>query len=186
MEILLGRVLGAHGVHGWIRVRFTGDGPEHLLAAGCVTLSEDEQGTGGRKFEVEGGGTGRTGEARLKLEGVKDREAAQALRGQWVLADEAGLAALPDGEFYWYQLVGCRVETEDGVPVGMVQELWETGAHDVLVIRSEDGRQVLVPTAKELLPQIDLKAKRLVVAGIPGLIEPANPKGARTPGTERK
>ena len=172
MEVLLGRVLGSHGVLGWIRVRFTGDGPEHLLGAGRVTLAEDEQGAAGRKYEVEEGGTGRVGEARLKLEGIGDREAAQALRGRWVLGDEAALEVLPEGEFYWYQLVGCRVETEDGAVVGTVRELWETGAHDLLVIRAEDGRQILVPTAKELLPVIDLERKRLVVAGIPGLIEP--------------
>ena len=173
MEILLGRVLGAHGVGGWIRVRFTGDGPEHLLGAGRLTLAQDEQGTAGTTYEIEGGGTGRAGEARLKLEGIGDRDAAQALRGRWVLGDEAALEPLPNGEFYWYQLVGCRVETEDGALVGTVRELWETGGHDVLVIRTEDGRQVLVPTAKELVPLIDLEAKRLVVAGIPGLVEPA-------------
>ena len=65
------------------------------------------------------------------------------------------------------------METEEGALVGTVRELWETGAHDLLVIRAEDGRQVLVPTARELLPVIDLEQKRLVVAGIPGLLEPA-------------
>lgn len=172
MEILLGRVLGAHGVLGFIRVRYTGDGPEHLIRATQITLSENEEGSAGTKYEIEEGGTGRAGEARLKLEGIATREAAQALRGRFVLGETAELEALPEGEFYWYQLVGCRVETEAGEPVGIVRELWETGAHDVLVIRSEDGRQILVPTAKELLPVIDLADKRLVVAEIPGLIEP--------------
>ncbi len=173
MEILLGRVLGAHGVLGWVRVRYTGDGPEHLIGIRQIKLADNEQGNAGTKYEIEEGGTGRAGEARLKLQGIATREAAQALLGRFVLGETAELEALPEGEFYWYQLVGCRVETEAGEPVGIVRELWETGAHDVLVIRSEDGRQILVPTAKELLPVIDLKEKRLVVAEIPGLIEAA-------------
>ena len=172
MEIVLGRVLGAHGVRGWVRVRYEGDGPAHLVRAERVTLARDERGTAARTYEVEGGGTGRAGEARLKLVGIGDRDAANALKGSWVLGQAAGLEVLPDGEFYWYQLVGCRVETEDGTPVGTVREIWETGAHDVLVVKRDDGRQVLIPTAQELLPEIDLDEKRLVVAPLPGLLEP--------------
>ena len=169
---MLGRVLGAHGVRGWVRVRYEGDGPAHLVRAERVTLAEDERGTAARTYEIEGGGTGRAGEARLKLAGIGDRDAANALKGSWVLGETAALETLPDGEFYWYQLVGCRVETEDGSLVGTVREIWETGAHDVLVVKREDGRQILIPTARELLPEIDLEEKKLVVASLEGLLEP--------------
>ena len=172
MEIVLGRVLGAHGVRGWVRVRYEGDGPAHLVQAERIKLASDERGTAARTYEIEGGGTGRAGEARLKLAGVGNRDAANALKGSWVLGQTAELEALPDGEFYWYQLVGCVVTTEDGTPVGTVREIWETGAHDVLVVKREDGRQVLIPTARELLTQIDLEEKKLVVAPLPGLLEP--------------
>ena len=173
MSIVLGRVIGAHGVHGWIRVKILGDGPGHLARAGEATLAEDETGSAARRYKIEGGGAGRAGEARLKLAGIRDREMAQALRGRFVLAEEHELEPLPDGEFYWFQLVGCRVETEDGERVGTVTELWETGAHDVLVVRTPDGRQLLLSTARELLPVIDLERRRLVVASLEGLLEPA-------------
>lgn len=173
MSIVLGRVLGPHGVRGMVRVKVMGDGPANMTAVETVTLAEDERGSAARHYRIEGGGTGRVGEARLKLEGVGSREAAQALRGRWIIGEESQLERLPEGEFYWFQLIGCRVETEDGDAVGTVKELWETGGHDVLVVRTEAGRQLLLPTAKELLPVIDIENKRLVVASLDGLLEPA-------------
>ena len=79
---------------------------------------------------------------------------------------------LQDGEYYWHQLVGCRVESREGRVVGTVREIWETGAHDVLVVESVDGSQQLISTARELVPEIDLEAGRIVVASLPGLLDP--------------
>ena len=57
--------------------------------------------------------------------------------------------------------------------IGTVIEIWETGAHDVLVVESEGGQRHLLPTARELMPEIDLEASRIVVEDIPGLFDPA-------------
>lgn len=171
-HVVLGRIVGAHGLKGQVRVRYLGDGPASLMSAPEVWLGESEHQTGLRRFEVKGSGTGRRGEVRLKLDGVADRDAAQQLRGLLVLGDAARLEPLPEGEFYWHQLVGCRVEERAGRLIGTVVEIWETGAHDVLVVESEQGERHLLPTARELMPEIDLEAKRIVVEPIPGLFEP--------------
>lgn len=175
--VVVGEVVGTHGSHGAVKVRILGDGPEHLLGAREVALADSERGTedpAPRRFEVEEGGKGRPGEVRLKLRGVCDVEAARALRGRLVVAPAAELPELPEGEFYWFQLVGCRVVRADGEEVGTVRELWDTGAHDVLVVEGADGRDRLVPTARPLLREIDLDARRIVVADdVPGLLDPA-------------
>lgn len=62
----------------------------------------------------------------------------------------------------------------DGEEVGTVRELWETGAHDVLVVEGDDGRDRLVPTARALLREIDPAAGRIVVEDVPGLLDPAS------------
>jgi 16S rRNA processing protein RimM len=126
-------------------------------------------------YQIEFRGTGRANEARLGLAGIVDRDAAQALRGLLVLASESALEPLDDDEFYWHQLVGCQVETETGEHVGTVREIWETGAHDVLVVRNEAGMQNLIPTARELTREIDLPGRRIVVASVPGLIDLGEP-----------
>jgi 16S rRNA processing protein RimM len=108
---------------------------------------------------------------RLQLDTIGDRDEATALRGKIVLAQAGILQPLAAGEFYWHELIGCEVQTEAGDVVGTVREIWETGAHDVLVVRNEAGRQNLIPTAREITQKIDLENQRIVVAGLPGLID---------------
>ncbi len=176
--MLLGRVVGAHGVRGELRVRWLGDGPGNLLAVDEVDLADPARGPDDptpRHRRVTGGGLGRQGEVRLALEGVEDRDAARALLGCWVAVPSEALPPLPEGEFYWYELVGCRVETAAGEPLGTVEELWETGAHDVLVVRDAAGRRHLVPAAREILREVDRAGRRLVVDPPEGLLEPEGP-----------
>jgi 16S rRNA processing protein RimM len=155
-----------------VRVKWLGDGPEHLIQAQALRLGRTPDDEFARRFEICGRLQGRPGEVRLGLEGIEDRDAAEALRGSWVLGDPRDLAKLPPGEHYWYELVGCRVETRGGEPIGTVKEIWQTGAHDVLVIEGSDGRRVLLPAVDEFLREIDVAGRRLVIEAIPGLLDP--------------
>jgi 16S rRNA processing protein RimM len=172
-RIVLGEIKGPHGLDGEVRVRIAGDGPEHLLAVESVWLGRSATDPEARRIGVRACGPGRAGEVRLRFDGVGRRDAVEALVGLLVTAPPTVLPELPEGEFYWYQLIGCSVESETGKAVGTVREIWETGAHDVLVIVDEDGVRRLVPTAAELVKSIDLEAHRIVVVDLPGLLEPA-------------
>ncbi len=171
--MILGRVVGAHGLHGMVRVKWLGDGPENLAQAPELRLGRKPDDEAARVFEVRGCGPGRPGEVRLTLAGVEDRDAAEALRGCFVLGDRSHLAPLQPGEHYWYELVGCRVEARDGRSIGTVKEIWETGAHDVLVIEGSDGLRRLLPAVDAFLREIDVAGRRLVIEEIPGLLDPA-------------
>ena len=96
----------------------------------------------------------------------------QALRGQLVLCDREYLEPLESGEFYWHELVGCSVVDREGRDIGTVQEIWDTGAHDVLVVATADGRRLLFSTVQELMPEVDLDAQRIVVEVLPGMLDP--------------
>ncbi|MDP6981358.1 MAG: ribosome maturation factor RimM [Myxococcota bacterium] len=167
----LGCIVGAHGLRGEVRVRCFGDDPENLLDAETIWLGEGREDARAKSVAVRSAGPGRPNEVRLGLVGISDRDAAQALRGTLVLARAEALAPLAANEFYWHELVGCDVVTETGVSVGSVAEIWETGAHDVLVVRDTEGRQNLVPTARELTREIDREGRRIVVADLPGLLD---------------
>lgn len=175
-RVVLGQVAGAHGRAGDLRVHLFGDGPENLQR---VARGERQLALGGsgadevvRAYTVIGLEPGRTGEVKLRLEGVASREGAEALAGLLVLADPDQLEPLPDGEYYCYQLLGCAVETEDGSPVGTVREIMETGAHDVLVVEGDEGREILLPFAESLLRRVDLEGARIVMEVPPGLLDP--------------
>jgi 16S rRNA processing protein RimM len=170
-RVVLGRIAGSHALRGEVRVRYFGDGPDNLLGATEVWLGESRADAEVRRYEVVGSGTGRSGEVRLALSGVSDRDAADALRGRMVLADPEQLVPLEEGEFYWHQLVGCEVFDTEGGRVGIVREIWETGAHDVLVVDGETGGRHLLSTARELMPEVDLEARRIVVEILPGMLD---------------
>lgn len=155
-----------------VRVKWLGDGPENLMQLPELLLGRTPDDAAPERYEVSGRMPGRPGEVRIGLGGIGDRDAAEALRGRWVLVDCRDLATLPPGEHYWYELVGCRVETRAGEPIGTVKEIWETGAHDVLVIEGADGRRMLLPAVSEFLREVDVADRRLVIEAIPGLLDP--------------
>ena len=126
--------MGPHGLDGEVRVRLTGDGPDPLLTAEAVWLGTSDSDPEARRYRVHSCGLGRKGEVRLKFDGIKGRDDIGRLVGLLVTAPTNHLPALPEGEFYWYELIGCQVASESGLEVGTVREIWETGAHDVLVV----------------------------------------------------
>lgn len=173
-------MVGAHAFAGEIRVKVLGDGPEHLMQAGEIGLGAGPEDAAARRHAVLAAAPGRGGEVRMSLAGVRGREAAEALAGLLVLGDAERLAPLGPGEHYWFELVGCRAEGDDGTRIGTVREIWETGApHDVLVVEGEDGRTRLLPTAEALLEEVDVAGRRVVFRLIPGLLDPADAPAER-------
>jgi 16S rRNA processing protein RimM len=164
--------VGVHGTRGSVRVKVFGDGPDRLLGAEQVTLGSDGEDPNVVEMEVVSAAPGRSDEVRMAFAGIEDREAASKLRGQLLLVEPGELEPLEEGEYYEFQLVGCRVEGEDGTAIGTVREVWPTGAADVLVVAGEEGGQQLIPTGGDFLREVDLDGRRIVIAVIPGLLDP--------------
>ena len=131
-------------------------------------LTPASGGSGERSVTVlDGRVQGKTIVARL--EGIEDRDAAEALIGQSIAVPRSELPALEDGAVYWTDLIGMRVLTRDGVDVGPVVRLFETGANDVLVVGDERqgskaGSEILVPWIRpDVVVQVDRQARRIEV-----------------------
>ena len=108
----------------------------------------------------------------LKLGGFDSPEASAALAGCELAVPESEAVELEEGEFYDWQLEGCRVETVEGVSVGTVREVLHTGGEaPVLVIRDGDERENLVPLAESICVEIDVEAKLVRVDAPEGLLE---------------
>jgi 16S rRNA processing protein RimM len=104
----------------------------------------------------------------LSLEGVEDRDAADALRGWLVQVPEQEAWKLPKGQYYWHQIVGLDVVTTDGRKLGTVAEILETGANDVYIIKREDG-ELLLPAIKDVVKKISPERGEMVVELLPGM-----------------
>lgn len=107
----------------------------------------------------------------LKFEGYDTPEAAQGLVGWELTVPESEAVELEEGEYYDWQLVGCRVETVDNRSVGTVREVLHTGAAPVLVIRDESEKENLVPLAESICVEVDIEAKLIRVDAPEGLLE---------------
>ena len=152
--VTLGRISGAHGVKGWVKVYSETSPRENILAYAPWELVR-----AGRRQRVEvvaGRPQGRILVARL--EGCDDHDAAEALVGCEIQVPRSRLpGGLAEGEYYWADLVGLRVETLDGVELGRVERLFETGANDVIVVQGE--RERLLPYVwQQVVREVDLAA----------------------------
>jgi 16S rRNA processing protein RimM len=153
-------VLGAWGVHGQIKVQLLA--PESALARGrAVRIA-------GREHEIErSAGSGL--HVRLKLRDINTREEAQGLRGAYLEVPEAALEALPEGEYYRFQLVGLAVRSTDGREFGLVTDVLSAPENDVYVVSGPFG-EVLVPAVDDVVQEVDLEARVILIEIVPGLL----------------
>ncbi|NKB21304.1 MAG: ribosome maturation factor RimM [Alphaproteobacteria bacterium] len=165
-RICVGRIAGAHGVQGLIRVNSYTEEPMDVAAYGPVT---DEDGE--RMFELEAKRMAKT-QVLVRIKGVMDRNAAEALRGVRLYVPRDVLPPPEDDEFYWEDLVGLAAETVDGTSLGKVLSVQEFGAGEMLEIGKRDSGTTLVPFTRDVVPQVDLQAGKLVIDPPPGLLEP--------------
>ena len=169
--VALGRVAGAHGLRGQLRVRVIGGDAAGLMHIPQVKLGRTEEDATAEAYDVVGVARGRRNEVRMALAGIRHRAAAEALCGLLVLGHTADLERLPPGEYYEYQLLGCRVEDGAGRHIGVVREIWRTGPPDVLVVEDAAGAEHLIPAADGILQEVDVEGRRIAIDAIPGLLD---------------
>ncbi len=156
--IIIGKLIGAHGVKGWLKVYSWTQPRENILGYNPWLIRQNGQ---WRSVEVKGGR--RQGKSIVAcLEGIDDRDQALALRDAEIAIRRDQLQALEDGEYYWSDLIGMEVRNLAGEKLGEVIDLMETGVEDVLVIGGDSKR--LVPFAQpQIVKSVDLEGGVIVV-----------------------
>jgi 16S rRNA processing protein RimM len=156
--ILLGRIAGAQGLRGEVKINsFTAD-PEAIAAYGPLTSPD------GRRFVIERVRHLKGGSVVAALEGVRDRGAAEALHGAELYVARDQLPDSDEDEWYYEDLIGLKAVSPEGDEIGEVVSVQNFGAGDLLEIRPADARQsVFVPFTKAAVPLVDVKQERIVV-----------------------
>lgn len=171
MDLVVGRVVKAHGVTGELAVDVRTDDPEGRFVAGAVLRGRPSRGGAEREFVIES--VRAHGDRMLiRLQGVGDRDAADALRGTLFLVDSAELPPIEDpDEFYDHQLEGMAVSTTGGQPVGTVAEVLHTAAGELLAVRDPDGAEVLVPFVSAIVVSVSLADNAIEIDPPEGLLD---------------
>ena len=171
MQLVVGRIARPHGVRGELVVEVRTDDPDERLAAGVV-LATEPAAVG--PLEVTRA-RWHSGRLLLSFDGVTDRDQADQLRGVMLVVDSADLEDIGDpDEFRDHQLIGLAVIGPGGEHVGEVADVLHYG-QDLLVVAGSgprEGSEIMVPFVAELVPVVDLEAKRLVIDPPPGLLDP--------------
>ena len=166
MQVTVGRIGRPHGIRGAVVVGVRTDEPELRFAKGS-RLDTDPASLGPL---IVAASRWHSSELLVRFAGIDDRDAAAELRGTWLLVDSATLAPLDDpDEFRDGDLIGLAVRTVTGDDVGTVDDVLHSG-QDVLVVKSSDGREVMVPFVLPLVPEVDVAAGYLVIDPPEGLL----------------
>ncbi|WP_069161768.1 ribosome maturation factor RimM [Nocardia altamirensis] len=173
MELVVGRVAKSHGVRGELVVEIRTDVPEARFAPGATLRGRLARSKDVRDFTVKSARE-HSGRLLVFLDGIADRDAADALRGTLFVVESAELPPSDDpDEYYDHELEGLTVQLTDGTVVGTVHEVLHSAAGELLSVRAvEDKREILIPFVTAIVPTVSL-ADRLVVIDPPeGLLDP--------------
>jgi len=163
----IGTIVGTHGIHGELRVNPACDSPEFFTAFGVLYLDPE----GRRPVKVLSARTNKN-IVLLQLEGVASIEAAQAL-GRKTLFFRRADARLEEGQFFIAELLGCEVfdAGDPALRYGVISDVSQTGANDVWHIRTDAGREILIPVIDDVVKAVDVEAGRIEITMLPGLME---------------
>jgi len=171
MDLVVGRVVKAHGITGELAVDVRTDDPDERFAPGMTLRARPSRGGPQREYVIESARE-HSGRLLVRLEGVADRNAAEALRGNIFLVDTADLPPIDDpDEFYDHQLEGLAVVTTDGTVVGNVNEVLHTAAGELLSVTSETGAEVLVPFVGAIVTEVSLQNQIIKIDPPDGLLD---------------
>jgi 16S rRNA processing protein RimM len=167
MLITIGRVAKPFGVKGEMKIESMTDFPERfkdLRRAYLVSPAGDEIVCTVQSVRYAGG------VPYLLFGGYDSPEKARTLNGWFVKVPEEETVPLPEGSYYWFELIGMEVFSEDGDKLGTIVDIFETGSNDVYVVK-RGRKEIYIPATQEVIRQVDRAAKRMVIHLMDGLVE---------------
>jgi 16S rRNA processing protein RimM len=166
--VVIGKIGAPYGVKGWVKITTYTDEIEGVFNYSPWLLGADE-----KEYTVDHWRTHNKGVV-AKLVGVETRDDAESIKNLDISIKAEQLPQLAEDEFYWRELVGMKVVTEKGYDLGVVKELFETGANDVMLVRANpnDGfgqKERMLPFLfEQVVKQVDKQGRTITVDWDPG------------------
>lgn len=155
----IGKIVAPFGIRGELKVRSFTDIPDRFVNLDAVYLSPAYT-----LYAIEGVRPYKGEDMLLlKLRGVDDATAAEALRDGDLCVPLSALPQLPPNSYYQHDIIGLQVFNLDGTLIGVVDDIMPTGGNDVYIIKAPNGKQILIPAIKEVVKQIDLSRRVMYI-----------------------
>lgn len=159
--VVVGIILGPHGVQGELRVRVLSEVPHRFNQGETLYVAS-------QPLQILSSSRGRSDNLIIKLQGIDTPSAARELAGQELSCMADSAPDLPENEYFHYQLMGLQVITEEGEHLGRITEIIVTGSNDVYVVSGDKG-DILLPALSQVVRQVNLEAGTMVVLLMDGL-----------------
>jgi len=165
----VGKIVNTHGIRGEVRVISITDFPESRFKKGAKLYLFLPGKKEGMELEVESWRRHKQFDL-LSFKGYNSINEVEAFKGGVLKVPEEQLAKLPEGEYYFHEIIGCKVWTADGEEIGTVREILTPGANDVWVVQS-DKKVHYIPYIGEVVKSVDVKEKRVIIEPMEGLLD---------------
>jgi 16S rRNA processing protein RimM len=163
--LAVGKVRRPHGVAGDVLVEIYTDFPERLQTKATIYAGEKHIPLTILRQRSHNDGV------LIAFDGFTTPEQVGRFRNQILYIKRVDAAELPEGEYYFHELVGLAVTDETGELLGKVTEIVETGANDVYVVTNDAGQELLLPAIPDVILNVDLVSKSMKVHLLPGLLD---------------
>ncbi|HEX6923726.1 MAG TPA: ribosome maturation factor RimM [Bacillales bacterium] len=166
----VGKITKPHGLKGEVRVLGSTDFPEERFAAGNTLYMDD--GKGGNLVPLVIASRRRNKQFELlRFEGYHNINDVEEMSGALLKVSKDQLSSLADDEFYYHEIIGCLVVTEEGEELGKIKEIIATGANDVWVVKGQNRKEILIPYIDDVVKEVDIEQETVKIHVMEGLLE---------------
>lgn len=164
----IGKVIKVHGIKGEVKVKQITDFIERFHKGATVYLIDEDN----VALELEIDGFRTQGEILLiHFSGYDTIESVEHMRGLTLKVKEEQLTELEENEFYYYEIIGCKVYTVAGQEIGVIDSILSPGANDVWIMKDKQQKEILIPYIEDIVKEVDVENKRIVIEPMEGLLE---------------
>ncbi|MBW8350472.1 ribosome maturation factor RimM [Bacillus sp. IITD106] len=166
----VGKIVNTHGIKGEVRVISKTDFPEERYSPGSTLYLFLPKTKEPIKLIVKSHRTHKNFDL-LTFENYTNINDVEPMKDGILKVSEEQLNDLSEGEYYFYEIIGCTVITEDEEEIGVIKEILTPGANDVWVVKGKDGKELLIPYIDDVVIDISVENKRIIINPIEGLLE---------------
>lgn len=164
----VGKIINTHGIRGDLKVLRVSDFEERFELGNILYLVTDNKIV--RDLEIDGHRIHK-GFDLVHFKGLDNINDVEHFKGSYLKIPESQLQELDENEFYYHEIIGCEVFTKAGEKIGFIKEILSPGANDVWVIQQPKGKDILIPYIEEVVKDINVSEKRILIEPMEGLLE---------------
>ncbi|MCM3652667.1 ribosome maturation factor RimM [Metabacillus litoralis] len=166
----VGKIVNTHGIRGEVRVISKTDFAEERYVPGNTLYIFKEEADNPIKVVIDSHRVHKNFDL-LTFEGMPSIQEVEQFKGALLKVDENQLSELDEGEYYFHEIIGCKMYTDQGEEIGTIREILATGANDVWVVKRKEGKDLLIPYIEEIVTEINIDEKKVIITPMEGLLD---------------